>query len=316
MATIVFFGTPAFSVSSLTALIDNGYKVAAVVTQPDKPAGRGSALTSPPVKVAAINHSIPVLQPHSIKKEISAFTGELAQFGPFDLGVVVAFGQILPRTILEIPRLGCINIHASLLPRWRGAAPIQRSILCGDSETGVCIMQMDEGLDTGPVFSCEKIPISDSDDAGALHDKLAQAGAALLVNTIPSILEGSKQAQPQSEEGVTYAGKILPAEGRIDWTESGEKITRQLRAFSPYPGAYSSVNGKRLKIFKAQWKPDTNVVARRQAGEIAYVDGEHLEVRCADGVLAIQDVQLEGKRRMPAPEFLRGCRLRLGDKFE
>ncbi|MCB0336930.1 MAG: methionyl-tRNA formyltransferase, partial [Bdellovibrionales bacterium] len=209
---IIFFGTPDFAVPTLAALIDNPeFEVCAVVTQPDRPAGRGNKLTPSPVKQLALAHRLPVLQPERIKGTTSSFLEELGKLAPIDLAIVVAFGQILPTRVLEFPRAGSLNIHASLLPRWRGAAPIHHAILAGDTETGVCLMKMEAGLDTGPVYVQEALAIAYDDTLGTLHDKLAQMGAQLLIQNLPAILTGSIQAEPQANEGLCYAHKVTPA---------------------------------------------------------------------------------------------------------
>lgn len=303
---ILFFGTPDFAVPGLEALVAlSGLEVGLVVTQPDRPSGRGGKLTPSPVKQCAERHRIPVFQPKSLKRERESFAAKVAEHGPFDLGVVIAFGQILPKTVLDAPRLGCVNIHASLLPRWRGAAPIQRAILSGDERTGVCLMQMDEGLDTGPVYARAEIEIASDETGGTLHDRLAALGAALLKSELFRIALGVMRAEPQPEHGVTYASKIEAADCAIEWSQPAAEIARKVRAFAPFPGAYTHCGDKRLKIFAARAihaSPDFIAAP----GEIVSRDEGELTVCCGDGELAITEVQLEGKRRMPAGEFLRG----------
>ena len=302
---ILFFGTPEFAAHGLAALLaSDQFCVAAVVTQPDRPAGRGGGLRESAVKVLATRHHIPVLQPEQIRRDEPAFLAAAAAHGPFDLGVVIAFGQILPVATLALPQQGSINVHASLLPRWRGAAPIQRALLAGDPETGVCLMQMDAGLDTGPVFSRRQVPIADTDTTGTLHDKLAAASGKLLVQDLPKIAAGEMVATVQPEEGITYAKKIKDVESEIDWGMSSVEIARIIRGFNPFPGAYTSLNGKRLKIFAAESLPDRQV-ATAAVGELSREDGA-LHVQCGTGRLKLLEVQPEGKKRMLAGAFGNG----------
>lgn len=304
---ILFFGTPDFSVPTLKALMGiPGASVGAVITQPDRPAGRGGALKSSPVKDVAVSNDIPVFQPTSLRKEFSSMCPSLEACGPFDLGVVIAFGQILPKEVLQFPAGGCVNIHASLLPRWRGAAPIQRALRAGDPTTGVCLMKMDEGLDTGAVYSQETITIEPNDTGGSLHDKLAELGARKLVEDIHAILKGELAAAPQPADGVTYAAKIKSDECRLDWSLPAREIALAIRAFSPFPGCFTLWHGKRLKILFAA---DTRRTAspRREPGTILHASGDRLEIACGDGTsLLVSDLQLEGKKRMGVSEFLRG----------
>ncbi len=313
---ILFFGTPDFSVPTLKALIETpGVSVGAVLTQPDRPAGRGAKITMSPIKEVALAHNIPVFQPASLRKEFAILRPELEALGPFDLGVVIAFGQILPKDVLELPKHGCVNIHASLLPRWRGAAPIQRSLQSGDSETGVCLMKMDEGLDTGAVFSKAILPITPSDTGSSLHDKLANLGAMTLVRDLHSIVGGSLSSTPQPSEGITYAAKIKTEECKINWSLNANEIARNIRAFSPFPGSFTTWRGKRVKILFAQDSRRTLSEAV-DSGEILHAQGDRLEVACGHGSsLIITDLQLEGKKRMNTGEFLRGNVLAEGDSF-
>lgn len=307
--SIVFYGTPDFAAICLRALLqDARFQVKAVVTQPDKAAGRGAKLSSPPVKVLAAQHAIRVFQPNRLKKESVALIESLNCLGPFDLGVVVAFGQIIPQTLLDLPKHGCVNVHASLLPRWRGAAPIQRALLAGDRQTGVCLMQMEAGLDCGPVYSRQQVEIGAQDNFGILHDSLAQLGADLLTRDAEKIINGEIKAGSQSEDGLTYAHKIDPAETKIDWRKSALEIERQVRAFSPYPGAYTMLEGKRLKILAAQRKA-CRIEGPLHPGKVHYVDRLTLELECAAEVLSLQEVQLEGKKRLNIKEFLLGAKL-------
>lgn len=301
---ILFFGTPEFSTATLNKLIDGQeFEVCAVVTQPDKPAGRGQKIQSSPVKIIAEAHNIPVLQPAKIRKEEDSFLKELSALGPFDFGVVIAFGQILPVKTLNFPKFGCINIHASLLPRWRGAAPIQRALLAGDKKTGVCIMQMDSGLDTGPVFCQEKIDITEDDNADSVHDNLSALGACLLAESLPKIASGTLSASPQNPEGVTYAEKISNSDLKIDWSASAKYINRQIKTFSPKPAAFSFLDGKRLKITKAKIDNSSD----GQPGQIIQLGKDSFTVKCADISLKVLELQIEGKKAMSTEEFLRGC---------
>lgn len=305
---ILFFGTPDFSVPTLQALLNaTGVEVGAVLTQPDRPSGRGGKITMSPIKELALSHNIPVFQPTSLRKEFHTLREELAKVGPFDLGVVIAFGQILPKEVLEFPTHGCVNIHASLLPRWRGAAPIQRALQAGDAETGVCMMQMDEGLDTGAVYTEHRIPITPSDTGSTLHDKLAALGASHIVPTIQQIATKSLQATPQPAEGVTYASKITTEECKIDWSRPARELALSVRAFSSWPGCFTMWRGKRLKIlFATQSKRSQD--SALSPGTIACAQGERLEIICGNGSgLNVTDLQLEGKKRMSVSEFLRGA---------
>lgn len=313
---ILFFGTPSFSLPCLEALLDMPcVTVKAVVTQPDRPAGRGGELRASPVKELALARGIHVLQPLSLRKDLSSFTSEAARLGPFDVGVVIAFGQILPRAVLDMPRRGCINIHASLLPRWRGAAPIQRAIEAGDAETGVCLMQMEEGLDTGAVFSRATIPISARDNAQSLHDSLAALGASLLKQNLLAIVQGSLPAVPQEAAGVVYAHKVQAHEGLIDWSSDVEIIARRVRALAPHPGCHTFWRGQRLKILAALARPQaaSSATAKPQPGEVLCATGGALTIACGTGELCITQLQLAGKRQMSTEEFLRGTAVTLGE---
>lgn len=311
----IFFGTPDFALPTLRALIAApAVSVALVVTQPDRPAGRGKQLQPSPVKRLALEHGIPLYQPHSLRRELANALETIAAYGPYDLGVVIAFGQILPQAVLDLPAHGCVNIHASLLPRWRGAAPIQRAILAGDRETGVCLMRMEAGLDTGPVYATVRTAIAADEDAGSLHDRLALIGGQALLAHLHEIVSGACKALPQSEAGansggVTYAEKIRPEEAEINWQQPAEEILRVIRAFAPSPGAFTFIKGLRLKIFSAT---PTGNDPRFAAGTIQAANGDRFEVRCQDKAIALGDVQLEGKRRMSAAELLRGVSLEPG----
>ena len=295
---IVFCGTPDFSVPALAALRAAGHQVVAVYTQPDRPAGRGRRLTASPVKSAAQAAGIPVEQPPTLRD--AAARDRLRSLAP-DLMVVVAYGLILPPAVLEIPRLGCWNIHASLLPRWRGAAPIQRALLAGDTRTGVCIMQMEAGLDTGPVLACRETPITDEDNAGTLHDRLAAMGAELLTDCLQRRDELSPIAQPS--DGATYAAKIDKAEAVLDWSQPAAELAHKVRAFNPWPGARAALGALELKIWQAQVTGDNG-----QPGSVCRADAEGIVVACGEGALRLTEIQPPGRRRMSATDFLNAHR--------
>ena len=311
---LIYFGTPSFALPPLQALIaDQCFEVVAVITQPDQPSGRGKKRTAPPVKKLAEASEIPVLQPTSLRREWDRVREELLRFSPtYDAAVVCAFGQILPSPCLEFPKLGCINIHASLLPRWRGAAPIQRAIMAGDRETGVSLMQMEAGLDTGPWYVQEKIPITDSSTAGSLHDELSTLGARMLTEHLEAILEGSRPAIAQDSAQVTYAEKLTRSEALLDWTASAQQLARVIRALSPSPGAYTFLLGKRLKVLLAVPVSPMENRPHDAPGSIFRVDDRTLEIACGDGILSLTELQWEGRAKLKTPEFLKGTRLEPG----
>jgi methionyl-tRNA formyltransferase len=309
---IIFMGTAELSCASLEKLAqDKNFSVLAVVTQPDKPKGRDLKLTPSPVKVLAQKLNLPVLQP--LKARDEPFIGELRALAP-DLIIVIAYGQILPPAILDLPRHGCLNVHTSLLPKYRGAAPIQWAIANGDPETGVTVMKMDAGLDTGPIVSLRRTPILPSDDSQILHDRLAQLGADLLVETIPNYVAGKIQPQPQPAEGSTYAAKIKKEDGHIDWTQPAEKIWNRLRAFTPWPGAYTFLKSEPrphlLKIWKAE-----GVEKNGRPGEILSADKSGIVVACGEKALRISELQREGGKRLTTEQFLAGFPLKPGLKL-
>ena len=309
---IIFMGTAELSCASLQKLArDERYSVLAVVTQPDKPKGRELKLTPSPVKVQAEKLNLPVLQPLKAREE--KFISELRELKP-DLMVVVAYGQILPQTILDLPKFGCLNVHTSLLPKYRGAAPIQWAIADGEAETGVTIMQMDAGLDTGPVLSIRRTPILPTDDSQVLHDRLAQLGAELLAETIPDFVAGKIQPQPQPAAGSTYAAKIKKEDGKIDWQQPAQKIWNRLRAFTPWPGAFTYLQTEPkpqlLKIWKAEVVEKSGGV-----GEVLIADKAGIVVGCGQNALRILELQREGGKRLPAEQFLIGHPLKPGQKF-
>ena len=313
-----FAGTPEFARVALAKLIAAGYPVHLVLTQPDRPAGRGMKLQASPVKQLALEHGLPVLQPASLKKgeeaEHALNALKTAAHGQtLDVLIVAAYGLILPQTVLDAPRLGCLNIHGSLLPRWRGAAPIQRCIEAGDAETGVCIMQMEAGLDTGPVRLWRSLPIEHTDTTTTLHDKLADLGGDLLVEALDSLASGTLPLVPQPEVGVTYAEKITKAEGVINWHRSAVELQRTLRAFDPFPGANTVWGSEPLKCFD----PETVVLAglMGQPGEVLSVDGSGIEVQCGQGVLRIRTLQKAGSKRQPAQQVAQALGLQAGNQL-
>lgn len=294
---LVFAGTPDFAAAHLAALLrQDRHPVVAVYSQPDRPAGRGKKLAASPVKQLAIAHGVAVHQPVALRD--AAAQAELAALRP-DLMVVVAYGLILPQAVLDIPRLGCINVHASLLPRWRGAAPIQRAIEAGDTETGVAIMQMDAGLDTGPVLMERRIPISEGETGGSLHDRLAQIGPPTLLEAIDAIAEDRARPHPQPDPGSCYAAKIDKAETRIDWTLPAEVIARRIQAFAPFPATWSELDGERIKLFDARPIDGTGA-----PGDIIAAHREGLDVACGSGAVRIQRLQLPGGRAVAVADLL------------
>jgi len=307
---IVFAGTPDFAVPTLDRLIDAGRRPVAVYTQPDRPAGRGRRPRPSPVKQRAEQAGIPVLQPASLRTPDAQ--AELAALAP-DLLVVVAYGLILPQAVLDIPRLGCVNVHASLLPRWRGAAPIQRALLAGDATTGVTIMQMEAGLDTGPMLARREIPIGAQDTAGDLHDRLAVLGAELLVEVLPDIAAGRLTPVPQDDAAATYADKLSKDEAPLDWQRPAAALARQVRAFNPWPVAETRLAGRILRIWQAEALPGPTAAA---PGEIVAAGRDGIDVATAEGVLRLIRLQAPGGRPLPAADFLNGHPLRPGDRLE
>ena len=305
-ARIIFAGSPEFAVPPLQTLLRSQHSVVAVLTQPDRPAGRGRQLRPSPVKEAAVAADLPVLQPETLKGADIQHT--LAELNA-DLMVVVAYGLLLPPAVLEMPKRGCVNLHASLLPRWRGASPIQAVVLHGDSHTGVSLMQMDVGLDTGPVYATTALEISPTETAGDLHDRLAVAGAHLLEEYLPGLLAGSLDAQPQPEEGVTYAGIIKKSAGAIDWQCPAVDIERQIRAYSPWPVAYTGYKGNNLRCWQARAEPEAQASGLAPGAVIA-ADKSGIAVQTGAGILHLLSVQLPGKKRVSAQEFCNAHDLR------
>lgn len=303
---IVFMGTPDFAVGALEALVEAGHEVVAVVTQPDKPKGRGKEMQQTPVKVCAIKHNIEVFQPVKIK---TAEAVEVLKGYGADLFVVAAFGQILSKEILDMPKFGCVNIHASLLPKYRGAAPIQWAILDGEKETGVTIMQMNEGLDTGDMLTKVIVPIEDTDTGESLFDKLAEAGAKLLVETIPQIEAGTLNPEPQDDSLSTYAKMIKKEMGLIDWKKDAIVLERLVRGMNSWPSAYTHFNGKTLKI----WKAGVEVSEEKAVpGTVVEVTKNSIKVQTGQDLLVLKQIQLEGKKRMDVAAFLLGYKVEAG----
>ncbi|GAB4416215.1 MAG: methionyl-tRNA formyltransferase [Anaerolineales bacterium] len=295
---IVFMGSPDFALQTLRALHEN-YPLAGVVTQPDRAAGRGRELKPPPVKTLALELGIPVIQPEKLSQPDAV--AQLKAWSP-DLIVVAAFGQILKQDVLDLPKLGCINVHASLLPRWRGAAPINAAILHGDEETGITIMKMDAGLDTGPILTQRAIRIAPDETAGSLFDKLSALGAGLLLETLPGYISGEIEPRPQPEEGATYAGMLKKQAGALDFSRPAIELERKVRAFNPWPGAYFDWDGNRLKVHRAGISP-----GKKREGQRLAVNGLPA-VGTSDGLLVLKEVQPAGKKRMDGKAFLAGAR--------
>lgn len=292
-------GSPDFSLPTLRQLAQI-YQVVGVVTQPDRASGRGRELKAPPVKLLAQELNIPVIQPQKLREPEAM--QQLREWNP-DLIVVAAFGQILKKDVLDLPKFGCINVHASLLPRWRGAAPINAAVLAGDEETGVTIMKMDVGLDTGPMLSMKRIRIKPDDTAGSLFDALSTLGADLLIETLPVYMDGKIAPEPQPEEGATYAPMLKKEDGRLDFNQSAIELERRIRAMNPWPGAWFEWNGNLLKVSRGV----VNEGRGKEVGSRLIVDGRPA-VRCADGILILDEVQPSGKKVMPGKAFLSGAR--------
>ena len=306
-----FAGTPAFAATALQAILDAGFAVPVVLTQPDRPKGRGLRVEPSPVKALAIAHGLPVLQPASLK--VADARAAVVAI-PVDVLVVAAYGLILPPAILDWPRHGCLNIHASLLPRWRGAAPIQRALLAGDAETGVTIMQMDPGLDTGPTLDVVRIPIGARETTGTLHDRLATAGAGAIVSVLRRLAGGELPvATPQPAEGATYAAKIERTETGIDWRLPAAAIERRVRAFDPAPGATTSLGGAPVKIWRAEVADVP--AAGAEPGDVVGATAAGIVVACGAGALRVVELQPAGGRRVSAAAFVAGRRIAPGQRF-
>ena len=301
---LIFMGTPDFAVPTLVEIVGRGHEVIAVYTRAPKPAGRGMDMQVTPVEREARRFGIPVLTPKTLRSDeaLAAFAAHNA-----DAAVVVAYGLILPKPVLDAVPLGCFNLHASLLPRWRGAAPINRAIMAGDRESGVMVMRMEEGLDTGPVAMAERLAIGADTTAGELHDALARLGADLMVRALGALERGTLQLTPQPEDGVIYAAKIDKAEARIDWTRPAREVLRHIHGLSPFPGAWAELENARVKILRCELAKGTGV-----PGEVL---DDHLTIACGEGAIRLIELQREGKARMQAADFLRGVPLKPDAKF-
>lgn len=317
---LVFAGTPEFARVALERLLAAGFRVPLVLTQPDRPAGRGMKLQASPVKQLALEHGIAVAQPRSLRldgkyPDDAASARQALQAAQADVMVVAAYGLILPAWVLQAPRLGCLNIHASVLPRWRGAAPIHRAIEAGDAQTGVTIMQMDEGLDTGDMLLVEKLAIGPDETTASLHDRLAVLGGRLIVEALELAACGGLSATPQPAEGVTYAHKIDKTEGVIDWSLPATLTARRARAFNPFPGLSASMAGESIKVWAAQAQ-NAPAPAGSVPGQVIDRDGEGIRVATGDGVLVLTELQRAGGKRLAAADFLRGFDLTPGQVFD
>lgn len=307
---LVYMGTPDFAVPPLVSLVEAGHEVAAVVTQPDKPKGRGKAVLMTPVKEKALSYGIPVYQPVRVKKD-EEFLKILREIHP-DAIVVAAFGQILPKEILELPRYGCVNIHASLLPKYRGAAPIQWAVIDGEKESGITTMMMDVGMDTGDMLERLVVPLDQNETAGSLFDKLSKAGGPLILDTLKKLEEGTAVRTRQPEDGVTYARMLDKSFGKIDWSRSAAEIERLIRGLNPWPSAYTKYKEKTMKLWAADVVDSDD---SGDPGQIVRVEKKRFLVQTGNGLLAIKELQLEGKKRMEADAFLRGVSLNEGEKL-
>ncbi|HEU4963087.1 MAG TPA: methionyl-tRNA formyltransferase [Bacilli bacterium] len=308
---ILFMGTPDFAVPCLNALVEHGYDIAAVVTQPDRKKGRKGELTPPPVKVAALQHNLTVLQPEKVRTEDAL--AEIEQLD-FDLLITAAYGQLLPKRLLDLPRLGCVNVHASLLPRWRGGAPMHRAILEGDKETGVTIMRMVQALDAGDMISQVVVPIAEDDTVATLHDKLAAAGSQLLIETLPSIEAGTQTETAQDESLVTYSPTLKREDEKIDWQQDARRLYNQVRGLNSWPGAFTYFSHKVMKIWQARIQEETGAPTA-EPGTILSTTDDSIIVQCGQGRLALTEIQPAGKRRMAVSDYLRGVQLEPGTRF-
>ena len=307
---IVFMGTPDYAATALEAILQAGYEVTGVVCQPDKPKGRSGALAACPVKECALKYNLPVFQPERIKRPEAV--AELKKF-PADVFVVAAFGQILSEEILTMPKYGCINIHASLLPKYRGAAPIQWCIVDGEKETGVTIMQMDAGIDTGDILFTKKVAITEEETGGSLFVKLSQAGAELIVEALPKIEAGEVSPVKQDETQSNYARMLKKEDGQINWNRPAEEIGRQVRGMDPWPSAYTYYKGKQFKIWKAE--AVAGGTEGLQPGTIAQIEKQGIWIACGSGMLQVTEAQLEGKKRMSAADLMNGRSLEMNERL-
>lgn len=307
---VIFMGTPDFAVGTFQKIWEAGHEIVLAVTQPDRPKGRGKSVTFSPVKIAAQERDIPVFQPQKIREPEN-----IEQLGRYaaDIIVVAAYGQILPKEILEMPKYGCINVHASLLPKYRGAAPIQWAVINGDPEAGVTIMQMDEGMDTGDMIDTVRVKLDPDETGGSLFEKLAKEGAALCVKVMKDLEDGTAEWTPQNDSQATHVGMISKSLGHIDWRKPAAEIERLIRGLNPWPSAYTYIRGKSFKLWKARVLPQEQ--KNKEPGTILWVKKDTIGVAAGDGVLEILEVQLEGKKRMPAGDFIRGFSLSEGEKF-
>lgn len=303
---VIFMGTPDFAVETLEEIIKEGHEVVGVFTQPDKPKGRGKAMLFPPVKEAALKHDLKVYQPVKIRE--MQYVNLIKEINP-DIIIVVAFGQILPKEILEIPRFGCVNVHASLLPKYRGAAPIQWAVIDGEKESGVTTMKMDVGLDTGDMIMKTKVELAKDETGGSLFEKLSIEGAKLCIKTMKALEEGNAQYEKQDDSKATYAKQLNKALGKIDWSMKAVEIERLIRGLNPWPSAYTSMGEKTLKIWKAEV---IDKEAGQEYGEIVNVTKDSIEIKTGEKLLAIKELQLEGKKKMTTDAFLRGANVEKG----
>lgn len=304
---VIFMGTPDFAVGTLEALVEAGHTITMVVTQPDKPKGRGHSMQYTPVKETALRHNLPIYQPIKIREELSV---KYIEQIPADVIVVVAFGQLIPKSILKMKKYGCINVHASLLPAYRGAAPIQWAVINGDKQSGVTTMQMDEGLDTGDMLLRTVVPLDEKETGGSLFDKLSAAGAALAVETLAKLETGEITPEKQGETTTAYASMLTKEMGQIDWSRDAVSIERLVRGLNPWPSAYTKLNGKTMKIWECEVVPSD--ASKGVCGEILRVTKDSMVVQTGQDALTIRELQLEGKKRMDAGAFLRGFSVKPG----
>lgn len=307
---LVFMGTPDFAVDTLTALVEAGHQVAAAVTQPDKAKGRGKGMSMPPVKEKAMSFGIPIYQPERIRTD-EAFFDILKEINP-DAIVVAAFGQILPKRILELPKYGCVNVHASLLPKYRGSAPIQWAVIDGEPETGVTTMMMDEGLDTGDMLEKAIVTLDKEETGGSLFDKLSREGGRLILSTLNKLEKGEAVRTKQPEQGASYAKMLYKTMGDIDWNQDACVIERLIRGLNPWPSAYTVCDGKTMKIWSAAVKEQPAGEPEREPGTVVQIGKDYFSVQTGGGLLDVKELQLEGKKRLEAAAFLRGYPLNLG----
>lgn len=309
---VVFMGTPDFAVPALEALAGSGHEVTLVVTQPDRPKGRSGKLVSSPVKACAEQYGIPVFQPERVKRPEAV---EVIEAEKPDVIVVAAYGQILSKKILDIPKYGCINIHGSLLPAYRGAAPIQWAVVNGEEKSGITIMQMNEGMDTGDILLQEEVVLEEKETAGSLYDKLSAMGGPLLLKALEMAQKGELHPVPQKEEEATYAAILKKESGRIDWNASAVSIERLIRGMDPWPGAYTSLGGKNFKIYAADAREAEGGENNALPGTVVKTGKNRIDVACGDGILSLEEIQMEGKKRMKVHDFLLGSKMTGGEVF-